>query len=73
MPYRRNAELPDAVRRHLPAQAQDIFRVAFNGAWEGYRDRSEDREALAFRAAWAAVKRKYQQTGEMWERKDDSE
>jgi cation transport regulator len=55
MPYATNAELPPAVRAHLPAHAQDIFREAFNHALDSY-----GHEAMAFRVAWAAVKRSYE-------------
>ena len=60
MPYRRNADLPQAVREALPAEAQDVFRAAFNAAMEQYRD-----ESRAFAVAWAAVRR----AG--WEKGDD--
>ena len=33
MPYREIEDLPDGVRRHLPAHAQEIFLAAFNHAW----------------------------------------
>jgi cation transport regulator len=54
-PYASNDELPFAVAKHLPQHAQDIFREAFNHAWDEYGG-DEDR---AFRVAWSAVKRKY--------------
>ncbi len=64
MPYDRKQELPDTVRNVLPAGAQDIFKEAFNSAWEQYKkpeDRRDDasREEVAMRVAWAAVKSKY--------------
>jgi cation transport regulator len=62
MPYSSNLELPPAVRNHLPPHAQDIFREAFNHAWDGY-DGDEER---AFRVAWAAVKRQYRKRGDEW-------
>ncbi|HME26268.1 MAG TPA: ChaB family protein [Acetobacteraceae bacterium] len=55
MPYGSNDELPPSVADHLPPHAQDIFREAFNHAWQEYRGDEE----RAFRVAWAAVKRKY--------------
>ena len=33
MPYDVNADLPPAVRSHLPEHAQTIFREAFNHAY----------------------------------------
>ena len=62
MPYAANLELPPAVRNHLPEHAQDIFREAFNHAWDEYGDDEE----RAFRVAWAAVKRRYRKRGDAW-------
>jgi len=57
MPYATTAELPPAAR-HLPPHAQEIFRSAFNNAWATYADRGpHDQEEIAFRVAWAAVKK----------------
>jgi cation transport regulator len=62
MPYANNDELPASVQRHLPLHAQDIFREAFNHAFEaGYAE-----EATAFRIAWAAVKRQYEKVDGVW-------
>ena len=61
MPYATNEDLPPAVRTHLPAHAQDIFREAFNHALDEYGE-----EERAFRVAWAAVKRRYRKRGESW-------
>ena len=65
MPYASNAELPEAIRAHLPEHAQDIFRAAFNHAFEAHRGDPRQEEA-AHRIAWAAVKRSYVKAGEMW-------
>jgi cation transport regulator len=62
VPYSANNDLPHAVRDHLPDHAQDIFREAFNSA---YQEHSGDEEA-AFRIAWAAVKRSYVKEGGQW-------
>lgn len=70
MPYARNSDLPAAVRDFLPEHAQDIFRSAFNAAYLSYRNRS-DREAIAHRVAWAAVKRKYRKDGVTWVERSD--
>ncbi len=56
MPYTRNEDLPLRIRCHLPEHAQDIFREAFNHAWIQYAD-DPRLEEIAFRVAWAAVKR----------------
>jgi cation transport regulator len=71
MPYRNNDELPERVRNHLPDHAQDIFREAFNHAFERYGDPQKrhyagTREAAASRVAWAAVKRRYRKEGDIW-------
>lgn len=58
MPWRSNADLPPAVRARLPDHAQDIFRAAFNSAYDEHSD--EATEERAFRIAWAAVKRGYE-------------
>ncbi|MDZ7663033.1 ChaB family protein [Thiohalophilus sp.] len=65
MPYDRIVQLPDSVRNHLPTEAQQIYKEAFNHAWEEYAER-EDREATAHKVAWAAVKKKYRKIGEKW-------
>lgn len=43
MPYRTDAELPPGVKDNLPPHAQDIYREAFNSAWEEYQDASKRR------------------------------
>jgi cation transport regulator len=68
MPYAVNADLPPSVRSHLPEQAQDIFREAFNHAHAAHAHDPRQEEA-AFRIAWAAVKREYMKVGEQWERR----
>ena len=65
MPYRSTVDLPPAVRERLPIHAQEIFLAAFNNALEEYAHRA-DGEAIAFRVAWAAVKRKYRKIGDEW-------
>lgn len=71
MPYQTNADLPESVRHVLPAHAQDIYRAAFNNAWDEYKnpkDRrtEESREEVAHKVAWSAVKKKYHKEGEKW-------
>lgn len=58
MPYASNSELPLAIRKYLPQHGQDIYRAAFNDAYERY---GPAHEASAHRIAWAAVKRRYVQ------------
>lgn len=65
MPYDSKNELPDSVKHVLPSHAQEIYKKAFNSAYEEYKspkDRRGDanREETAHRVAWAAVKKKYE-------------
>ena len=64
MPYDRINELPEAVRDHLPTHAQEIYKEAFNSAWDQYADPDErrgdeSREETSHKVAWAAVKQDY--------------
>ena len=65
MPYNDNAELPKGVKNNLPPHAQDIYREAFNHAWQQYsspskrKDPKESQEKVAHKVAWAAVEKKY--------------
>jgi cation transport regulator len=65
MPYAANEDLPDGVRHALPHHAQDIYRAAFNNAFESYAD-DPRREEIAHRVAWAAVKKRYVKRGAVW-------
>ena len=67
MPYLSNEDLPPPVRLHLPPHAQDMYREAFNHAWQQYGG-----EATAHRVAWAAVKRLYVKMGARWIRRGPS-
>jgi cation transport regulator len=67
MPYLTNADLPDSIRFRLPEHAQDIYREAFNSAWDRYGEREPHRrEEIAHRVAWSAVKKKYRRIGDAW-------
>jgi cation transport regulator len=70
MPYKSIEDLPDSVRHVLPSHAQEIYKKAFNAAYEEYKERGpEGREETAHKVAWAAVKKKYrknEKTGK-WE------
>jgi len=63
MPYASLHDLPPAVRK-LPLHAQEIFRAAFNAAWQSLA--VANREETAFRIAWAAVKKRFCKVGEAW-------
>ncbi|MDQ2654539.1 MAG: ChaB family protein [Chloroflexota bacterium] len=55
MPYTTRGDLPESVKDNLPAHAQDIYKEAFNSAWDEYGQEEE----RAHRVAWGAVKEKY--------------
>ena len=55
MPYDSRSDLPESVRDNLPAHAQDIYKEAYNSAWNQY---GKD-ESRAHRVAWGAVEKKY--------------
>ncbi len=64
MPYKKNKDLPEDIKEHLPEHAQDIYREAFNSAWDQYKDPKErrgkeSREAVSHKVAWSAVEQKY--------------
>jgi cation transport regulator len=68
MPYSDIKRLPSGINRLLPTHAQSIFMKAFNNAWDEYKNSGsrrddDDRETVARKVAWTAVKKKY--------RKDD--
>ena len=67
MPYASIDELPPSVRHHLPRHAQEIYRAAFNNAWQRYANADPARrEQITHRIAWAAVKRSYRKIGDDW-------
>lgn len=75
MPYEKLSDLPDAVKDNLPQHAQEIYRAAYNNAWDEYaepEDRRGDasREETAHRVAWSAVKASYEKQGERWVKKE---
>jgi cation transport regulator len=78
MPYASIADLPEAVRAHLPKHAQEIYLGAFNGAWEQYKSSAQrrtgsSREETAHRVAWAAVKASYKKGADgNWHRHSSS-
>jgi len=69
MPYDSVDELPENVRNVLPKHAQEIYKEAYNSAWEQYADPEDrrgdaSREETAHRVAWAAVKNEYEKDGD---------
>lgn len=75
MPYQSLSQLPHAVRDNLPKHAQEIYKEAFNHAWDEYADEDkrrgdESREETARKVAWSAVKHGYAKGGdEHWHAK----
>ncbi|QDW66375.1 putative cation transport regulator ChaB [Luteimonas granuli] len=64
MPYSSISELPESVRDNVPKHAQEIYREAYNSAWDQYADADDrrgdaSREETAHKVAWSAVKEKY--------------
>lgn len=62
MPYKSINELPESVGNVLPKHAQEIYKEAFNSAYEQYDEPEERRgdasqEETAHRVAWSAVKK----------------
>lgn len=62
MPYDSTAQLPKGVQQNLSQAAQEIYRDAYNEAWESSRyaqdrfDTDDSRQVTANRVAWEAVK-----------------
>lgn len=75
MPYDNRDELPDNVKNVLPAHGQDIYKEAFNSAWDEYKDKedrrgNDSREEVAHKVAWAAVKNQYEKgSNNKWHKK----
>jgi cation transport regulator len=75
MSYNNLSELPESVRNNLPEHAQQIYLAAFNNAWEQYKDPGDrkgddDRETVAHKVAWSAVKEKYEKQDNRWTEKN---
>lgn len=75
MCYETNDELPERVRDVLPDSAQDLYREAFNDAWERYADLADDpragtRRKTAHGAAWDAVNEAFEKRDDEWVRRD---
>jgi cation transport regulator len=76
MPYKTTSDLPEQVRDSLPKHAQEIYKEAYNSAWDEYADSSErrgdaSREETAHKVAWSAVKQEYEKKDDRWIKKGD--
>lgn len=75
MPYKTVDELPEQVRESLPKHGQDIYKEAFNSAWDEYanpKDRKGDasQEEVSHKVAWSAVKNVYEKRDGKWVKKE---
>jgi cation transport regulator len=75
MPYETIEDLPDSVKDNLPKHAREIYKEAYNSAWEQYKDPDDrrgdaSREETAHRVAWAAVKKTYEKDNGRWTKKE---
>ena len=62
MQYETVKQLSSTIRSVLPEEAQEIYRQAYNQAWEEFdRDahRGLNQQALAHQQAWGAVKKEF--------------
>lgn len=64
MVYSSIQQLPKTVQESLPEDAQEIYKRAFNGAFDQYGE-----EQTAHKVAWSAVKKSYRDAGERWVKK----
>jgi cation transport regulator len=75
MPFSTKTELPKSVKDSLPKHAQEIWKEAYNSAFEEYKDPSKRRgnaarEEVAAKVAWSAVKDKYEKSDDgKWHKK----
>lgn len=75
MPYTKLSELPDSVRNVLPHHGQEIYKEAFNNAYDEYKDPGErrgdeSREEVSHKVAWSAVKNVYKKGSDgKWHKK----
>lgn len=65
MPYQSVSDLPENVKNVLPKHGQEIYKEAFNSAWDEYDEPEErrgdaSREETAHKVAWSAVKKVYE-------------
>jgi len=76
MPYSKLSDLPKTVKSKLPTHAEEIYRAAYNSAFDTYKDSedrngSDDRETVAHKVAWSAVKDQYEKNDNNdWVKKD---
>jgi len=64
MLYEHRTDLPKALQRTMPIEAQEVYREMYNATWSRYQHTYGDLEALsaeelAHRMAWGKVKRHF--------------
>lgn len=74
MPYDNLNDLPESVKSSLPKHGQEIYKEAYNSAWEQYKDPEDrdgdaSREEVSHRVAWSAVKNVYEKNNGEWVKK----
>lgn len=74
MPYESISKLPDSVKNNLPKHAQEIYKEAYNSAFEQYKDPkdrkdSASREETSHKVAWSAVEKVYHKKDGKWTKK----
>jgi cation transport regulator len=65
VPYTSNQDLPRSVREPCRPTPRTFNRSAFNAAWRTYGETDPAHiKEIAYRVAWAAVKRRYRKLGD---------
>jgi cation transport regulator len=75
MQYETIKQLPVSIRDTLPDPAKEIYRKAYNQAWEEYdqdAQRGLNQQGLAHQQAWMAVKHEYVFDLDQWHRKGET-
>ncbi len=62
--YEHRTDLPEALQRTMPVEAQEMYRETYNTTWNRYEHSYEDIDALsaeelAHRMAWGKIKRHF--------------
>jgi len=63
--YLTNGDLPLEVRLDLPPSAQNLFRFAYNDAWQQHANHPMRRD-MAIQSAWDVVKKRFRKQGGEW-------
>jgi cation transport regulator len=75
MQYETVEQLPETIRDVLPEKAKELYRKAYNQAWEEYdkeAHRGLDQQGLAHQQAWMAVKQEYAFDLDQWQLKGET-